>query len=219
MTLPGVGYTVAMSTIPAPESIGFGPLRITFDGRVLRPRPWTEAQASWAAELLTEAPAGPVLELCAGAGQIGLLAVLGSTRRLVCVDVNPAACEWARHNAEEAGLADRVEVREGPMDEVLRDSERFALVVADPPWVPREEVGRYPEDPLVAIDGGHEGMDLAWACIDLARDHLVPIGTLLLQLGTVEQVDSLRDRLRDDDFVMTEVRWCDRGVLVRLDLT
>lgn len=203
---------------PPAESIGFGPLRITFDGRVLRPRAWTAAQSEWAAEILLHAPPGPVLELCAGAGQIGLLSVLGSDRPLVCVDANPAACEWARHNAEEAGLAHRVEVREGPMDEVLRDSERFAVVVADPPWVRRDEVGGYPEDPVVAIDGGEDGMDVAWTCVDVARRHLVPTGILLLQLGTVEQVDVLRERLRDDVFEITEVRWCDRGVLVRLDL-
>jgi release factor glutamine methyltransferase len=210
-----------MTTTPAAppvESMGFGPLRITFDGRVLRPRAWTAAQSEWAAEILLDAPPGPVLELCAGAGQIGLLAVLGSERPLVCVDVNPVACEWARHNAEAAGLAHRVEVREGPMDEVLRDSERFAVVVADPPWVRRDEVNGYPEDPLVAIDGGDDGMDIAWMCVDLARTHLVATGALLLQLGTVEQVDVLRDGLRDDDFEITEVRWCDRGVLVRLDL-
>ena len=203
---------------PPAESVGFGPLRITFDGRVLRPRPWTAAQAEWAAEILAEAPDGPVLELCAGAGQIGLLTVLGSDRRLVCVDLDPAACAWARHNAEAAGLADRVEVREGRMDEVLGEDDRFAVVVADPPWVRRDEVGRYPEDPVLAIDGGPDGMDVAWTCIDLARKHLAAVGTLLLQLGTVEQVDGLRDRLRGDDLEITEVRWCDRGVLVRLDL-
>lgn len=207
-----------MTTTPTrSETVGFGPLRISFDGRVLRPRSWTEAQSAWAAELLTAAPPGPVLELCAGAGQIGLLAVTGSTRPLVCVDVDPAACEWARHNAGQAGLADRVEVREGPMEEALRDSERFALVVADPPWVRRDEVERYPEDPVVAIDGGEDGMDLAWACVDVAQTHLLRGGTLLLQLGTVAQVDALRERLRDDDLVVTEVRWCERGVLVRLD--
>lgn len=214
-----------MTTTPAPttsETMGFGPLRITFDGRVLRPRSWTAAQSEWAAEILREAPAGAVLELCAGAGQIGLLAVLGSERRLVCVDLNPAACEFARHNAEAAGMAHRVEVREGAMDEVLRDSERFAVIVADPPWVRRDDVETYPEDPVLAIDGGVDGMEVAWLCVDLARTHLAATGTMLLQLGTVQQVDALRDGLRDglrgDDLEITEVRWCDRGVLVRLDL-
>jgi release factor glutamine methyltransferase len=208
-----------MTTTPTrTETIGFGPLRISFDGRVLRPRPWTEIQSTWAAELLATAPPGGVLELCAGAGQIGLLAVADTGRPLVCVDVNPAACEWARHNAARAGLSHRVEVREGAMEEVLRDNERFAVVLADPPWVRREAVDRYPEDPVVAIDGGEDGMDLAWTCVDLARTHLLRGGTLLLQLGTVAQVDALRERLQDDDLGVTEVRWCDRGVLVRLDL-
>ena len=210
-----------MSTIShAPETMGFGPLRITFDGRVLRPRPWTAAQSEWAAEILADAPAGPVLELCAGAGQIGLLAVAAAPRSLVCVDLDPVACDYARHNARAAGLDDRVEVREGSMEEVLRDSERFALVIADPPWVRREEIGRFPEDPRLAIDGGPDGMEVAWLCVDTARPHLMRGATVLLQLGIVEQVDLLRERLREqteDELVISEVRWCDRGVLVRLD--
>ena len=54
----------------------FGHLPIAFDERVLRPRPWTVAQSRWAAELLHDRPApSAVLELCAGAGHIGLLAL------------------------------------------------------------------------------------------------------------------------------------------------
>lgn len=220
MTTATRGYHLRMTTIShAPETVGFGPLRITFDGRVLRPRPWTAAQSEWAAEILADAPAGPVLELCAGAGQIGLLAIAASPRRLVCVDLNPVACDYARDNAAAAGLADRVEVREGSMDEVLRDSERFALVIADPPWVRRAEISTFPEDPVLAIDGGPDGMDVAWLCVDTARGHLMRGGSVLLQLGTVEQVDLLRDRLRDEDdeLEISEVRWGERGVLVRLD--
>jgi release factor glutamine methyltransferase len=106
------------------------------------------------------------------------------------------------------------------MDEVLRDSERFGLVIADPPWVPREEIGRFPEDPVLAIDGGPDGMEVAWMCVDTAHQHLTSSGSVLLQLGTVEQVDLLRDRLREqseDELVISEVRWRERGVLVRLD--
>ena len=200
------------------ETVAFGQLQITFDGRVLRPRSWTQAQSAWASEIMATAPAGQILELCAGAGQIGLLAVLGSTRCLLCVDVSPVACEYARANAEAAGLTHRVEVREGPMQSVLRDGERFAVVIADPPWVPRDSVGRYPEDPRLAIDGGDDGMDLAAACVEVARRHLMPGGALLIQLGTVAQVDALRE-MELGDLEVTEVRWYDDGVLVRLDLS
>jgi release factor glutamine methyltransferase len=209
---------MATITTDAAEEMDFGRLRIAFDDRVLRPRPWTAAQSEWAAEILDSAPAGVVLELCSGAGQIGLLAVADTDRRLVCVDLNPVACDFARHNAAVAGLGDRVDVREGAMDDTLRDSERFALVVADPPWVRRADTGRYPEDPVLAIDGGDDGLDVAWACVDVARLHLLPGGSLLLQIGTVEQVEALRYRLRDDVLQVTEVRRAERGVLVRLDL-
>jgi release factor glutamine methyltransferase len=207
-----------MDTVTAqPEDMDFGRLRIAFDDRVLRPRPWTAAQSEWAAEILATAPAGPVLELCSGAGQIGLLAVADTERRLVCVDLDPVACGYARRNAAAAGMADRVEVREGAIDEMVRDDERFAVVVADPPWVRRAETGRYPEDPLLAIDGGDDGMDVAWRCLDTARRHLGQRGSLLLQLGAVEQIDAIRERLRDDELSVSEVRWHERGVLVRID--
>jgi len=207
-----------MNTVATePEDMDFGRLSIAFDDRVLRPRPWTAAQSGWAAEILADAPGGPVLELCSGAGQIGLLAVADTDRRLVCVDLDPVACAYARRNAEAAGMADRVEVRQGAIDTMVRDSERFAVVVADPPWVRRADTGRYPEDPLLAIDGGDDGMDIAWTCIDTARLHLTPGGSLVLQIGTVEQVDAVRQRLRGDELSVTEVRWHERGVLVRID--
>ena len=205
------------SVAPSAEQMEFGQLRISFDARVLRPRPWTVAQSVWAAEILRTAPAGPVLELCSGAGQIGLLAVAETERRLVCVDADPVACAYARRNAEAAGLADRVDVREGPIAGMVRDDERFAAVIADPPWVRRADTGRHPEDPLLAIDGGEDGMEVAWACLDTARRHLVTRGTLLLQLGSLEQADAVRDRLQDDHLTVTEVRSHERGVLVRVD--
>ena len=143
---------------------------------MLEPRAWTAAQSRWAAELAAAAPDGPMLELCAGAGHIGLLAVALTGRPLVCVDLNPVACDFARHNAAAAGLAHLVEVREGRLEEAVGADERFAVVIADPPWVPRAETGRFPEDPLIAIDGGDDGLDVARACVAVADRHLLPGG-------------------------------------------
>jgi methylase of polypeptide subunit release factors len=71
--------------------VDFEGLEIRTDARVLTPRAWTAAQARWAAELARTAPAGPILELCSGAGHIWLLAARLSGRALVAVDVNPVA--------------------------------------------------------------------------------------------------------------------------------
>lgn len=195
----------------------FGGLRIAYDHRVLTPRPWTVGQSAWADEILRSGPRGGVLELCSGAGQIGLLAVADSDRPLVCVDLNPVACSYTRANAVAAGLADRVEVREADLSSALGASERFALIIADPPWVARADVGEFPEDPVLAIDGGDDGMQVAWACLDLARRHLGPGGSVLLQLGSTAQADAVRDRLDGDALQVAEVRTHQRGVLVRLD--
>lgn len=197
------------------EQVDFGGLTIRFDHRVLRPRQWTVAQARWATDLLTSAPLGPVLEVCAGVGHIGLAATLTTGREVVLVDVNPAACELARANASAAGMAERVDVREGPMERVLEEHERFALIIADPPWVPTADVGRFPEDPVIAIDGGDNGLGLALVCCDVIGDHLEPGGRALLQLGSMDQVAALKVHLGAKLRVL-ESRAYESGVLVLL---
>lgn len=196
---------------------GFGTLEIWYDDRVLSPRPWTAAQSVWGAELLRTGPEGPVLELCCGAGQIGLLAIAHEPRPLVCVDLNPVACHYTRRNAVAAGLAELVEIREGAIDDVLHAPDRFALVLADPPWVRRAETDRFPEDPLLAIDGGDDGLTVAWRCVAAASDHLVTGGSALVQLGTTDQADAVAAGLPSyGDLRLAEVRAYDGGVVARL---
>ena len=200
------------------RSMRFGPLSIEYDERVLRPRAWTKRQSLWAADLLASAPPGPVLELCCGAGQIGLLAVAASQRRLVSVDVDPVACDYARRNAAAAALADRVEVRESDLASAVAPGESFALVVADPPYLRSTETSRYPEDPQLAVDGGPDGLRLAWACLDVIRDCLAPRGSAVLQLRSADQAERVRDRLAEQgELALRQYRSHGHGVLVRLD--
>lgn len=199
------------------RSIAFGALTIGYDAEVLEPRPWTAIQSEWARELLATAPPGPVLELCTGAGHIGLLAVADSTRTLVAVDANPAACAWVRTNAEANGLAERLEVREGRLEEVVGHDETFALVIADPPWVPRAEVGRFPEDPLLAIDGGSTGLDVAQACLAVAARAVAPGSSVLLQLGYDDQADALAPVAASRGLAERGRRHGERGLVVRYD--
>ena len=202
-------------TATAPQVVDFEGLRIEYDEQVLTPRPWTAAQSRWAATLIRTAPPGPVLEVCSGAGHIGLLAVTLAPRPLVCIDADPAACSYLRRNAAAAGL--RVDVREGRMDEVLDRDEEFAVIIADPPWVPTDDTHRFPEDPVSAIDGGADGLDLVHSCLVVIDRHLAVAGSAVLQTGP-DQAERVVDMVAGyAELAVIEVRELERGALVQVD--
>jgi hypothetical protein len=182
--------SVAMG-LDAVERADIAGLGIEWDARVLRPRPWTAAQGHWAAELAEDAPPGPILELCCGAGHIGLVAARSSGRPLVQVDRDPVAAAYARRNAAAAGVV--TDVRCAPLAEAVGQDELFGVVIADPPWLPSADVGRFPEDPRGAIDGGSDGCEVVRACIEVGLDHLAPGGQLVLQIGDPAQLDAVRE--------------------------
>lgn len=201
----------------AQESLDFGGLTICFDEQVLRPRPWTLEQSLWAQDLLPDLPEGRVLELCSGAGQIGLRAVMSSPRHLVCVDLSASALAWCAINASAAGLADRVELRGGRMTDAVASHETFPLIVADPPWVPSSGTSRFPEDPLLAIDGGPDGLAVVRECLDVIAACLAPGGAALLQLGNRAQADAVAGRLAGSHVEPGELREYDGGTVLRLE--
>ena len=166
-----------------------------YDDRVLTPRPWTFQQSEWAAELALAGEAGPILELCAGAGHIGLAAAVLAGRRLVQVEADAVAANYARANAARAGWSDRVEVRNASLERAVPPDERFSLIIADPPYLPSEEIARWPEDPPMAIDGGPDGLDLVRACLRVAGQHLSDAGLLLLQIAGPRQDQHIAELL------------------------
>lgn len=200
-------------------SVLFGPLEIAHDERVLTPREWTTMQSRWASELMRSLPEGPLLELCCGAGQIGLLALRLQPRRGVLVDGDPVACEYARRNSEAAGLAEQVEIRLADVTEALRPGECFPIVLVDPPYLPTPEVARFPEDPVRAVDGGPDGLDVARTCLRALDPHLHPQGAVLIQVADGAQAVSLSTWLGSVEAPQLEVvetRSHPRGAVARL---
>lgn len=196
------------------RTLDFDGLTIEWDERVLRPRPWTAAQSRWIAELAHDAPGGPILELCSGAGHIGLLAARLTGRGLVQVDREPAAAAYAHTNARRAGLD--VEMRLSSLDAALSPEERFPLVIADPPWLTTDEISRFPDDPPGAVDGGHDGDVMIRQCVGIALAHVHSGGHVVVQVGTPEQAARIGERLAagDPDWEVRAVRDCRPGGLL-----
>lgn len=186
---------------PPPETGGwsrqFGGLSVGGDDDLLIPRSWTSLQSRWAAELCRTAPPGPVLELCCGAGHIGQAALLelppeSLDRRLVQVDVFEPACRRSRSNARANELAHRVDVLCCDVaDWPLRAAGRFAVVIADPPYVRTQDCGLHPEDPMRAIDGGDDGMAVLRSLRGPMLDAVHPDGHVLVQTAGAEQAQHL----------------------------
>jgi 16S rRNA (guanine966-N2)-methyltransferase len=79
---------------------------------------------------------GEVLDLYAGTGALALEALSRGFARAVCVETSHAAAEAIGRNAEACGLAERVEVRRGRVEDIVPrlPQGRFALAFIDPPY-------------------------------------------------------------------------------------
>jgi len=170
-----------------PRTCAFGPIVVSYDDRVLAPRHWTLLQSEWAADAARISGPGPLLELFAGAGHIGLVTAILAERPIIQVEADATAARYAAENAERAGQGSAVEVRKTDVDHALRPDERFSVIIADPPYLPTEHVDRWPGDPILAIDGGPDGLAHIPRVLRLAVDHLHDDGWLLLQVAGVEQ--------------------------------
>jgi len=119
-------------------------------------------------------PAAAVLDMGTGSGVCALTAARRA-RRVVAVDVSPAAVRCARINVLLNRLEERVDVREGDLFAPLA-GERFDLVLFNPPF-------------LVGVPKDHR--DAAWRSVDAAHrfsagleDHLAPRGEALVLLSS-----------------------------------
>jgi release factor glutamine methyltransferase len=166
----------------------FGPLRIEVGEGVFVPRPETELVADRAARHLRAAAApATAVDLCTGSGAIACFlreAVPGA--RLLATEVDRAALAWARRNL---GGRD-VELLEGDLDEPLPEElhGRIDVLVANVPYVPSGQIPLLPHDvrvhePLVALDGGAEGLDLVARVVERAGRWLAPGGWLVCEIG------------------------------------
>jgi len=153
---------------------------------------------SWIAELITEGvlepwlPAdGRALDLCTGNGSLAVL--LG----LSCPDIHVSACDisapalaLAARNLDRHGLSTQIELFHGDLWSPLpdpNDENRFDLIVCNPPYVNAASMralpAEYHAEPVLALAGGEDGMDLIRKIIANAPDYLSERGALVLEIG------------------------------------
>lgn len=162
---------------------GFHGLRIVVEPGVFVPRRRTEFLVDQAVALASGASL--VVDLCCGSGAVGaaLAADLGGPE-LHAADIDPAAVRCARRNVAPFGG----HVHQGDLFGALPDTlrGRVDVLTANVPYVPTHEVGLLPpeardHEPLVALDGGADGLDILRRVTAEAARWLAPGGCLLVE--------------------------------------
>ena len=160
---------------------------------VLVPRPETESLVEevllWAKARVPEGSALTGLDIGTGSGAIALaLSAEGPFQRFVATDVSAAALDVATRNRDALGLGDRVEMRRGAAYEPLVPSERFDVIVSNPPYVAESDRSALsPEivdwEPAEALFGGADGLEVIREIVRGAPAALAPRGLLALEVG------------------------------------
>jgi release factor glutamine methyltransferase len=158
-------------------------LRIAVDRGVFVPRRRTEFLVRQAVARARQGAV--VVDLCCGSGAVGAaIAVALGQVEVHAVDIDPAATRCARGNLAAAGGRVYLGDLYRPLPATLRG--RVDLIVANVPYVPTGEVAMLPaearaHEPLAALDGGADGLDLLRRVAADAPRWLAPSGCLLVE--------------------------------------
>lgn len=188
------------------------------DKRALIPRPETEYLIEMLLKLELPERAS-CLDVGTGSGVIALtLAAEKPAWRVVAVDCSTEALSLAGENAKRLELEDskRLEFVEG---DLLCDATAvngpYDLIVANLPYIARGDMAGLSRevqyDPVLALDGGPEGLDLVARCVAEAPDQLAGNGRLALEIGH-DQALRVRELLGKAGFNNIEARKDHQGV-------
>jgi release factor glutamine methyltransferase len=191
----------------------FRGLRVRLTDAVLVPRPETEALVEWALALLPARGGRRLRAVDLGTGSGCIACALAAERPdldVVAIDVSPAAAAVARENAIALGLAARIRVVAADLLDGVRDL-GADLIVSNPPYLPTGLVPELPpevrtHEPVVALDGGADGLTLIRRIAAIAHRALRASGVLVVETAGGAQATAAAALLRTADFAQVAVR-------------
>ncbi|MCF6246071.1 MAG: peptide chain release factor N(5)-glutamine methyltransferase [Desulfobacula sp.] len=159
---------------------------------VLIPRPDTECIVEEAIKALDDnvfsGEPKNVIELGTGSGAIAVsLAKARPGHRYAASDISLGALLVAQKNANKISET-KIDFCVGNWFSCFAKQAQFSLIVSNPPYIPSGDIGTLqPEiqlfEPMLALDGGQDGLDCYRIILNDAHNYLVPGGTLLLEIG------------------------------------
>ncbi len=155
---------------------------------VLIPRLDTEVLVNKAIEIIKNNGIKKVLEIGTGSGAIGIHLVKNTDTSIIATDISEEALEIAKLNAESLDVDfNRYELVNSDIYEKI--GEKFDLIISNPPYIRTDEIKDLNKDvqrePVIALDGGKDGLDFYRQIINGATKHINGYGSfIILEIGS-----------------------------------
>lgn len=168
---------------------------------VLIPQPDTEILVEEVIKIAKNMKKPAILDLCTGSGAIAIsIAKYIPNLNIIATDISSKALEIAKQNAKFNGVKQNIEFIESDLFAKLKDK-KFDIIVSNPPYIPTNDIKTLPKDvqfePIIALDGGLDGLNFYNKIINASDDFLRKNGYLCLEIG-YNQKESIRKIISND---------------------
>lgn len=178
----------------------FMKLKFKVDKNVLIPRPETELLVENVLKIIQTNNYENILDLCTGSGCIAIsLKKNAKDINVTASDISKKSLNIAIDNSKV--LNANISFIQSNLFENISDI--FDIIVSNPPYVPTKDIeqlqSEIQKEPIIALDGGIDGLDIYRTIAHEAKEHLEDNGYLCLEIG-YNQGESLKQILVNEGY-------------------
>ena len=162
-------------------------LKFRVNSNVLIPRQDTETLVEEALKVIE--PGMRVLDMCTGSGCLGIsIAKNSDVKHVDLIDISAEALLVTSKNIKGNGVEDKCNIIKSDLFSKLKDSNiKYDMIISNPPYINSDVVLTLDEsvkkEPVLALDGGKDGMNFYRKILKDAREYLNDKGIIIFEIG------------------------------------
>ena len=177
-------------------------IRFDVNKKVLTPRMETELLVEQVLKCQKNFKNCTILDLGTGSGAIAVAIAKNCDAKVTAIDVSKVALSVAEQNAKKNDV--RIEFLHSNLFQDLKRKRKFDIIVSNPPYIPSSEIEKLDKnvrecDPLVALDGGEDGLDFYREIISKLGKRLNSGGYVFFEVGK-GQASEVKKLLKESGF-------------------
>lgn len=174
---------------------------------VLIPRQDTEILVEEAIKIANKINAKKILDLCTGSGAIAVsIAKYIKDAEVIAVDISKDALRVAKKNARNNEVEDKITFVESDLFKSIGNT-KFDMIISNPPYIKKDIIKtlskEVQKEPVIALDGGYDGLDFYRKIIKESYKFLKYRGYLCLEIGYDQKDEVINLIEKEENYINT----------------